>query len=213
MTRNLLLRTALIVVAFTASFARGDDEGWIELFNGRDLSGWRAVENPESFRVEGGEIVGVGERSHLFYVGEVAGADFRDFVWECEVLLKPGANSGMYFHTEVQEEGWPAKGYEVQLNNTQGDSRKTGGLYAVADVEGQSPAADDEWFTQTVTVRGKTIEIRVNGEVTTSYTEPANPEREAGKERRLLSSGTFALQVHDPGSEARFRRIRVKLLD
>lgn len=188
-------------------------DGWIELFNGRDLTGWRATENPATWRVEDGELVGHGDRSHLFYVGDVAGAEFGDFEWECEVLLRPGSNSGMYFHTAVQEEGWPDRGYEVQLNNTHGDPRKTGGLYDVADVLDDSPAADDEWFTQRVVVRGATVEVYVNDELVTSYTEPDDESQKPKRPGRRLSSGTIALQGHDPGSEARFRSVRVKPLD
>ena len=196
------------------SLGYDQNDGWIALFNGEDLSGWQASENKDSFQVVDGAIVAHGERSHLFYIGEVGGADFKNFEWRCEVLLEPGANSGMYFHTEYQEEGWPGKGYEAQLNNTQGDKKKTGGLYDVADVIDNSPAQDTEWFTQHVIVQGNRIIVKVNGEVTTDYTEPeeaaSDPERRSG---RLLSSGTIALQGHDPESLARFRKVEIKLLD
>ncbi len=211
------MRTFLIICLLLTlvSFADAKESGeWIQLFNGKDLTGWKAVENPDSFRVADGKIIANGDRSHLYYVGEVANANFKNFEWRCKVMLKPNSNSGMYFHTAVQAEGWPGKGYEAQLNNTHGDIKKTGGLYDVDDVLSYSPAKDNEWFTQTVTVKDKHVTVKVNGKVTTDYTEPdnaaADPKRRAG---RLLSSGTIALQGHDPGSTAIFEKIEVRLLD
>jgi hypothetical protein len=202
----------LAATAVLAADAVADADGWISLFNGKDLSGWKAAERPESFKVVDGAIVIKGERGHLFYTGDVNGADFKNFDWKCEVMTKPRANSGMYFHTEYQEEGWPAKGYEVQLNNSHGDPKKTGGLYGVADVMNDSPAKDGEWFTQQVTVDGKHVVVRVNGKVTTDYTEPDDVERPAEFAGRLISHGTIALQAHDPGSEVHIRKIMIKPL-
>lgn len=203
-----------ILLTFTTNCFAQESDGWIQLFNGKDLTGWKANEDPDTFRVEGGKLIVNGNRSHLFYVGPVADANFKNFEWRCKVMLKPGSNSGMYFHTKFLDEGWPHKGYEVQLNNTQHDSKKTGGLYAIADVIDNSPAKDDVWFTQSVTVKGKRIIVKVDGKVTTDYTEPdsaaSDPDRYSG---RLLSSGTFALQGHDPGSTAIFEKIEVRLLD
>jgi hypothetical protein len=214
---NMLIQCALSVGALTSTMVRAaepepDADGWISLFNGQDLTGWRAAENPDSFKVIDGAIVIKGPRGHLFYTGGVNGADFKNFEWKCEVMTKPQANSGMYFHTEYQEEGWPAKGYEVQLNNSHADPKKTGGLYGVADVMDQSPAKDGEWFTQQVTVNGKHIVVSVNGKVTADYTEPDNVERPADFAERLLSHGTIALQAHDPGSEVHIRKIMIKPL-
>jgi hypothetical protein len=128
-------------------------------------------------------------------------------------MTMPGANSGMYIHTAFQEEGWPAKGYEIQVNNTHTDQLKTGGLYAIADVMNDSPAKDNEWFTQHIIVEDKTITIKVNGETTVEYTEPADAERSDDMNGRKLSSGTIAIQGHDPESEIHYKNIMIKLLD
>lgn len=206
------IKSLLFVILFATCCSA--DDGWISLFNGENLEGWRASEHKETFQVVDGAIVAHGDRSHLFYAGEVGGADFKDFEWRCEVLLEPGSNSGMFFHTEYQEVGWPEKGYEAQLNNTQRDRKKTGGLYDIADVMDNSPAKDNEWFTQQVTVRGNRVTVTVNGEIVTDYTEPEgaadDPDRRKG---RILSRGTIALQGHDPDSIARFRKVEIRLLD
>jgi hypothetical protein len=137
----------------TAQPTAGAD-GWISLFDGKTLDGWKASENPKTFRVEDGRIVVDGPRAHLYYVGPVQNASFTNFEWKADVMTRPKANSGMYFHTEYQETGWPSKGYEVQVNNTHPDPRKTGSLYAIQDVL-EAPAKDGEWFTQHITVQGK----------------------------------------------------------
>lgn len=189
------------------------ENGWYPLFNGKNLDGWKASENAGTFQVEDGLIVTRGERSHLFYTGEVNGGVFKDFELWVEVKTEPKANSGIYFHTEYQQEGWPMKGYEVQVNQTHSDFRKTGGLYGIVDVIDVSPAADNEWFVEHVAVRGKQITVRVNGEVTVSYTEPEGAKREGRYVGRLIDQGTIALQGHDPGSVVRFRQVWIKPLD
>lgn len=181
------------------------------MFNGKDLGGWRVNENPATFSVKDGAIVANGPRSHLFYVGETGAARFTNFHWRADVLTRPGSNSGMYFHTEFQETGWPTKGYEAQINNSHDDWRKTGGLYAVVDLR-EPPAKDDEWFTQEVIVEGKHIVLKVDGKVTVDYLEPEGAERPKDFAGRLLSSGTVALQGHDPGSTVMFRNLFIKPL-
>ena len=184
---------------------------WQPLFDGKTLDGWRASETPGSFEVRDGAIVVRGPRSHLYYLGEVGDHDFHDFELQLQVMTKPGANSGVYFHTAWQEEGWPAKGYEVQVNNSQSDPKRTGGLYAVED-NYQAPAKDNVWFTLRVRVEGRRVRTFVDDKLIVDYTQPEQPERPADMQGRLLSSGTFALQAHDPGSEVRYRNIKVRLL-
>ncbi len=189
----------------------GDGGGWAELFNGKDLSGWRVNENPDSVKVEDGALVVQGERAHVFYDGPVYQHDFKNFELDCLVRTSPSANSGIYFHTAFQDSGWPAKGYEVQVNNTQSDWRRTGGLYAIDDVR-EAPAQDDQWFAMRVRVEGKHVQIWVNGNQTIDYTEPEGVERADGFKGRLIDRGTFALQCHDPGSRVAYKQIRVRPL-
>lgn len=196
--------------------AAGDD--WVDLFNGRSLEGWRPSENKDSWKVIDGQLAADGPRSHLYYNGAVRGASFKNFELEVEALARPACNSGVYFHTAFQETGFPQKGFEVQINNTatgEGSYRerkKTGSLYGVRNVYKQL-VADDEWFTLHLSVRGKNIQIRLNGTLLVDFTEFTPPVIAAGSERqRFLDRGTFALQGHDAGSKVRFRRVRVRPL-
>ncbi len=197
----------------TAAAGKADAEGFVPLFNGKDLTGWKANENAQGFKVEKGAIVVNGERGHLFYVGPVNNHEFKDFHFRAEVMTMPNSNSGIYFHTAPQDEGWPTKGFECQVNNTYAkDPRKTGGLYAVKDVMNTAPAKDNEWFTYDIIVKGDRVQILINGKPTSEWTQPADFNPPQGMRGRKLSSGTFALQAHDPGSKVLFRNIRVKPL-
>jgi hypothetical protein len=183
---------------------------WISLFDGESLNGWKAGENKETFSVSDGQIVVHGNRSHLYYVGPVQNANFKNFELKADVKTEPKANSGIYFHTEYLETGWPERGYEVQVNNSHSDWRRTGSLYNIVDVR-ESPAKDNEWFTHHIIVVGKRIIVKTNGKVMVDYTEPDGLVREDNP-GRVLSSGTFALQGHDPGSVVYYRNIMVKPL-
>ena len=215
--KKLLLMALLVVpfVAVNAEQAKGKktgEKGFISLFDGKSLKGWKVnTENPKSITVKDGNIVIDGPRAHLFYAGHVADANFKNFVFRAQVKTFPKANSGIYFHTNYQAKGWPDAGFEAQVNNTHGDPKKTGGLYAVKDVN-PAPAKDGEWFNYEIRVKGKKITIKINGKVTSSWTEVPNASHLKSMPGRKLGSGTFALQAHDPQSVVHYRNIRVKPL-
>ena len=204
----------LLTAGVTLADHHEDKDGFIELFNGKDLTGWKINESPDSWSVVEGELICKGPRSHLFYAGEVNKADFKDFEVKLKVLTKPKANAGFYFHTKFQKDGWPKKGFEAQINATHSDPKKTGSLYGVRNVMNDAPHKDGEWFDYHITVKGNTITIKVNGKTTVEYTQPEGgpTKKEKGGFDRVLSSGTFAIQCHDPGSEVRFKSITVKPL-
>ncbi len=199
-----------IVCALAACCAAADQpeakDGWISLFDGKTLDGWKVGNNAGSFRCQDGMIVANGPTAHLFYAGDVQKHDFKNFDLKAEVMTFPKANSGIYFHTRYQESGWPQHGYEAQVNNSHSDPKRTGSLYGVKDVY-EVPAKDNVWFTQEIIVRGKHIVIKIDGKTVVDYTEPDKVEG-----TRRLSQGTFALQAHDPGSKTYFKNIMVKPL-
>lgn len=195
----------------TCSSFNPGKEKWTDLFDGESLEGWKVGKNAGSFTVENGAIKVNGNVGHLYYDGQMAAHRFRNFSFSARVMTKPGSNSGIYFHTVYQEEGWPKKGYEVQVNNSHTDWRRTGSLWAIQDVR-ESYVPDEEWFTLGITVIGKKVTVTVNNKKVVEYTEPDNPERPEGMKERLLDTGTFALQAHDPKSTVYYKDIRVKIL-
>lgn len=212
---SLVTALATVALVFAAVASHASPTEWISLFDGRSLMGWRAGENPGTFRVRNGEIVAHGPRAHLFFVGDAnTPADFRNFELEAEALSKPGANSGVFFHTAFQQDGWPDQGYEVQIDNSEPEhdgylERKlTGSLYGVRNIHMQV-VRDDEWFGVRISVRSRHVQVRLNDTLVVDYVEPDMP----GESRhQRLSHGTFALQGHDAGSEVHFRNLRVRRL-
>ena len=179
--------------------------GWISIWDGESLDGWRASENYESFQVEDEKIVVDGPRSHLFYEGAVAGGDFVNFEFKADVYTYPQANSGIFFHTRYQHIGWPQYGYEAQVNATQSDRRKTGSLYAVNDVLDNAPHVDNEWFHYYIKVDGRDILFKVDGDVVMTFAEPLSREGTISLDR-----GTISLQAHDPNSRIYFKNLYIR---
>ena len=201
----------LPVLLFSLTAIAADNDGFIPLFNGKNLDGWKASDKPGTFSVEDGALVVHGDRSHLFYEGPVKEHDFKNFHLRVEIMTFPGANSGVYFHTKWQETGWPDAGFEVQVNNSHGDKKRTAGLYDVKD-NFKVPAKDNVWFVMEIIVEGKHVVTKVDGQVITDFTEadPAQPPN--GHVGRVIGHGTFAIQGHDPGSKVLYRKIEVKPL-
>lgn len=185
------------VAAIQAEPPKADEDGWITIFNGENLDGWKANEHPENWTVEDGCIVGRGERSHLFYTDA---GELTDLEFQVEVKLSKGGNSGMYFRVAYGE-GWP-EGYEAQVNNSSPDPRKTGSLYRFVDITDQK-IEDDTWWTQTVTCKGNHITIKVNDETVVDYEDKENTHKK----------GLIALQQHDASSVVHYRNLKIKKLD
>lgn len=202
-----------IVLFFVSisSFAQPSSDGWISLFDGKSLNDWKVGKNAGTFKVENGTIVANGKTAHLFYMGEVKNHNFKNFEFKADVMTMPGSNAGIYFHTQYQESGWPSKGYEVQVNNSHTDWRRTGSLYAIKDVK-DVYVKDSVWYTEYIMVQGKRVVIKINDKTVVDYTEPENVQRPADMAGRVISSGTFALQGHDPKSKVYFKNIMVKPL-
>ena len=211
--KNIIILCIVLFLISACSTVKKNSgsSGWINLFDGKSLDGWKANENPSSFKVENGAIVVNGPRAHLFYTGDVMNHDFKDFELKVTLMTMPGANSGIYFHARDQESGWPSKGYEVQVNNSQSDWRRTGSLYAIRDVK-EVYVKDNEWFTEYVMVKGKKVTIKINDKTVVEYREPDNVDRPANMADRKISSGTFALQGHDPNSKVLYKEVMVKPL-
>ncbi|RYC71340.1 3-keto-disaccharide hydrolase [Spirosoma sordidisoli] len=207
----IALATAVVLAGCAGAKTTQQANGWTSLFDGKTLTGWRAAENPATFSVQDGAIVVFGPRAHLFYDGPVNNHSFKNFEWKAQVKTMPGANSGMFIHTTYQDTGWPVNGYEIQVNQTHTDWRKTGSVYSFQDVK-ETFVKDDEWYTEQITVEGKKVTVRINGKVINEYTEPDTAERTGDNATRRLSSGTVALQGHDPKSKVLYKDIMIRVL-
>jgi hypothetical protein len=191
----------------TANMAMAEDKkdsaGWTQLFNGKDLTGWKIyVPDGEKastglWKVEDGAIVGNGPASHLFSERN----DYRNFHYRIEAMINDGGNSGQYFRTQYAK-GFPP-GYEAQINSTHRDPVKTGSLYGFKNaLVKEILVKPNEWFTQEVIADGDHIIIKVNGKVTVDIHDPD----------KKFTKGHFALQQHHDGSIVKFRKIEIKEL-
>jgi len=210
--KKLLLTLAALALAATSPAASAD--GWVSLFDGKTLNGWR---NPYTW----GESKVVGHEVHLtadkkFFL--VTEKSYTDFVFEVDIFLPPGkANSGVMFRAHVQ----PNKvfGYQAEVD---GDPVRqwSGGLYdegrrmwfaspikgdAASEKAFRARAGDafkrDGWNTYRITCQGKRLKIEINGIVTTDI------------EDSMDASGPIGLQHHgEKGQTYKFRNARIKAL-
>ena len=189
------MRTLALTLLLAAAASAADTDGWISMFDGKTLDGWKANENAESWTVRDGCITGDGERSHLFWMArECENCEFK-----AEVKIGHGGNSGMYFRT-AWGPGFP-KGYEAQVNTSHSDPVKTGSLYGFVKVFEQL-IPDDVWGTQHIIAQGNHIIIKVNDKVTVDTIESTNRH----------TKGYCALQQHNRGSVVQFRKLMFKPL-
>jgi hypothetical protein len=215
--------TCILLFALASSLqgkASVVEPGFTSLFNGKDLTGWKIGGPPESFTVRDGAIVASGPASHAYYDGAFRNHRFRNFELRIDVMARAGANGGVYVLTEFEQVGgnerasgrFPSKGFEVQVYNGTGGPR-TGSLYHVVDLD-EPLVTDEEWFTQTIIVKGDTIAVKINEKQVVSWTQPAdwNGGRE-GPGRRITDPGTIALQAHDAKSAVLYKNIRIRPLD
>jgi hypothetical protein len=213
-TMRYRLMLAILAAVAVALPVGGDEkkeekkDGWVQLFNGKDLTGWKVYpKGTGNWKVEDGVIIGSGKASHLF----TERGDYKNFHFKVEAMINDKGNSGQYFRTKFGP-GFP-RGYEAQINATHGDKVKTGSLYpdyrekhlqgVKENIILEAPHKPDEWFTQEVICKGPNITILVNGKKTVEFKDPKYDD---------YKEGHFALQQHDPGSVVKFRKIEVKEL-
>ncbi len=212
MTRLISALAVLLLAALLLPVRADDkkkaDDGWIPLFNGKDLTGWKVYpEGTGQWKVEDGILIGSGPASHLF----TEKGDYDNFEYRVEAQINDHGNSGQYFRAQFGR-GFP-KGYEAQINATHSDPIRTGSLYPGGGFN--PPRADrekvcvmeqlhkpDEWFTQDVIADGNHIIIKVNGKKTVDYVDQNN----------TYMKGHFALQQHDPKTVVKFRKIEYRPL-
>lgn len=226
MKKMLVVSVALSLLLGACVWAAEEpktEEGFVSLFNGKDLDGWKVGKNAKTFSVQDGMIVVKGFTAHLFYEGDVGNHNFKNFVFKADVMTFPKANSGIYFHTKFQEAGFPDYGIECQVDNSHSDPIRTGSLYGIKNIisfvpGGQPgskiPTQDNVWFTQEISCVDGHIIVKLDGKTVLDFTDK-DPTHEHGypKSKQIWQpSGTFALQGHDPGSKVYFKNIRVKIL-
>lgn len=211
-----IIITSLVCCSLASTFAEEKPaaDGFVALFDGKTLDGWKNPYTWGESKVVDGEIHLTGDKK--FFV--ITEKTYSDFVFEGEVLLPPGkANSGFIFRGQVE----PNKvfGYQCEVD---GDAKRawSGGLYdegrrmwfispikgdAASEAAFKQRAGDtfkrDDWNSYRITCKGKSIKIEVNGVVTTDIEDDKD------------ATGVIAIQHHgEKGQTYKFRNLRIKEL-
>ena len=199
MLRMTAAGIAIVLAGFLlqSSPAQGTAE-WTQLFNGKDLEGWRThPKNPGNWSVIDGCIVGKGKAtSHLFTVKD----DYENFRYKFTAKISDKGNSGQYFRTDFGP-NFP-NGYEAQINSTHSDPVRTGSLYNFVRITDRL-VEPDTWFTQEVIAEGNHIQILVNDKKVVDFVDKKNTHKK----------GAFAIQQHPPISGGPDSEITVKKVE
>jgi hypothetical protein len=217
MKRVLLI---LALAALAALPAAAQEEGWKQLFNGKDLTGWKHV-GPGKMYVEDGLIKTDGGMGLLYWT--------RGKVSDCVIrvvfrMRDKNDNSGVFIRIPIEprEEWMPVHyGYEVQIDNepeksNEDDYHYTAGLYSLTKPLVKAGKPGPEWNTMEITLQGPRTVIYLNGQKVTDYTEGQPvPERKFDFEPqhgRRPDAGWFGLQNHSKNDVVFFKEVAMKSL-
>lgn len=223
MQRNITsmsgFRAAAAFLFLTAGLATAaSPEGWIPLFNGKDLSGWKHV-GPGNMTVEDGLIHTHGGMGLLYWTGGTIGNCKLRVVFR---MRDKNDNSGVYIRIPIEpREPWmPVNyGYEVQIDNIapgEDEYHITGTLYSLTKPLARPGKPGPEWNTMEITLDGPRTIVTVNGEKVTDYTEgdPVPPKKlsfEPERGRRPVY-GFFGLQNHSDNDIVFFKSVEIEPL-
>ena len=173
------------------------------LFDGKNSNKWTT-----SGKVEVSE--GIMNISGASAKAILKNGEHKNFTLSLELRTTKGGKGAVWFHTDDAL----SKGYRVKINNDVEDHVwwvMSGSLVSVRNLT-KSFVKENDWFTMDITVRGKAIDVLINGDLVVEYIEPVYPFRTGVNTSSLLSSGTFAL-VSEGNGDIQIRNISVKSLD
>lgn len=218
MFRRVVILTIALSIGTLTGY--GQSDGWKQLFNGKDLSGWKHV-GPGGMTVEDGMIKTHGGMGLLYYTeGKVSDCVIR-------VVFKMrdrNDNSGVFIRIPIEprEEWMPVHyGYEVQIDNEPEKSDEdeyhyTGALYSLTKPMAKAGKPGPEWNTMEITLDGPRTIVYVNGQEVTDYTEGQPvPERKFDFEPHRGPrpvKGWFGLQNHSDNDVVFFKEVAMKPL-
>jgi hypothetical protein len=202
-----VLACYVVLLLFTASaFAAPGENSWVSLFNGKDLSGWKA-NGAEKWVVENGAILGestVGKYGYL-----TTDKTYRDFKLRLRFKCETDGNSGVFTRSRITGEspktGPDIEGMQVEVDPT----RHTGGIYesggrgwvALPTPEGERAIKPRDWNDLEIFAQGNHFITRLNGIQIVDFTDSA-PK---------FTEGVIGLQLHTGGGvKIRFKDIYIQ---
>jgi hypothetical protein len=186
-----------------------------QLFNGRDLTGWKMV-GDGSFVVEDGMLKTQGGMGLLWYTASKFGDATLRVVYR---VSRVEDNSGVFIRiAEPPPDAWYAvhHGYEVQILATGDEWHRTGCIYSITRALADAQKPPGEWNVMDIAMRGACVDVTLNGVLVTTF-DPAQPvpPRSFGYEPERgprPEHGYIGLQNHDADSVVYFREVSVEPL-
>lgn len=208
-------RSILICAGILTSISASaqNNGGWTNLFNGRDLAGFKQLNGKARYEVKNKEIIGttVSNEPNSFLATE---KEYGDFILELELFVHPEMNSGIQIRSLSKPEYMNGRvhGYQIEIDPSSRqwsggvyDEARRGWLYPLElNPAGKKAFRNNEWNKYRIECIGNTIRTWVNG-IPTAHVIDSETEK-----------GFIALQVHgipksvEPGRQIRWRNIKIK---
>ena len=217
---------ALVVAAGCLALAgglRGDakakpaeekEEGFVALFNGKDLKGWVLKGKAEGWEVKDGILRSEGAKGGEWLRSE---KEYGDYILKLDWKVSKGGNSGVFIRIPDKGAPWQ-EGYEVQISNEKRDDLHcTGALYGYAAVKPRPDETPDRWHTYEIHCVGPKIKVIVDGTtvVEVDQTKLTAPDEKGYTDPKTKPlKGYVGLQdAHAPaGHYIEYRNVRIKEL-
>lgn len=219
---SLLLATLVLFLMTSGMTLRSQDSsGWRQLFNGKDLNGWKHVGPGEQY-VEDGLIKSHGGMGLLYWTSEKFGSCTIRVVYR---MRDENSNAGVFIRIPIEprEEWMPVfYGYEVQIDNKpelsdEDDYHYTGMLYSLTKPLAKPGKPGPEWNTMEITLEGSRTIVYLNGVKVTDYKEgDPVPERKFDFEPYRgprPDFGYIGIQNHGDKDVVFFKEVSVKQLN
>ncbi len=213
MKNRFLLILVLVSLVF-GGYANQKNAGWTNLFNGKNLSGWKQLNGQAKYEVKDGMIVGttVANTPNSFLVTE---KNYSDFLFEVDLLLTENMNSGIQFRSESKSEYQNGRVHGYQCEVDPSSRAWSGGIYDEArrgwlytgelNPKAQSAFKMGEWNHYRIECIGNSLRTWLNGVPVAWVIDDMTP------------SGFIALQVHsignnkeNEGHQIKWKNIRIK---
>jgi hypothetical protein len=226
------MKTPILPVAVCLSMlsflpaGQAAEEGFVSLFNGRDLSGW--IVGPDNAWIVQEGVITLnrevdGKEHNLDYLWTKE--TYGDFILELEFKIPERANSGIFLRTpDLKDPVYT--GIEVQVSNSYGSDKLTRGGTAGAIYDCVAPSKNavnkpGEWNRYRITCRGPKITVVLNGQQVADmdldrWSEPnknpdGTPNKFATPLKNFARRGHVGLQDH--GRPVWYRNVRIQPLD
>jgi hypothetical protein len=199
---------------------QGDPDHWKQIFDGKDLNGWKHV-GPGGMTVENGLIHTHGGMGLLYWTAGKVGNCMIRVVYR---MRDENDNSGFFIRIPVEpREPWmPVHyGYEVQIDNhpersqpPEDETHSTGMLYSLTKPLAKAWKPGPEWNTMEITLDGPRTIVMLNGTKVTDYTEgnPVPAQKFDFEPLRGLRPlmGYIGLQNHSDNDIVFFKSVEIK---